>query len=130
MEIRLKWRRWRQERVKEEIDAYVHERVYIRTQDIFISLYIYSLFMPMAEKYFTCLPDYGLIVCRECKHAVWPREVDSHLRGRHHESRKKTRRQIQEEVKTWQWVLDDKAELKLPDTIQEAIPELGLHDGY
>lgn len=83
-----------------------------------------------AEQLFSRLQKYGLIVCKSCKYAVWPSEVDSHLSGPHHRIEKKQRQCIQLEVQSWRGLVTSEDELKLPEQIDEAIPELALHEGF
>ncbi|OCK79095.1 hypothetical protein K432DRAFT_417587 [Lepidopterella palustris CBS 459.81] len=66
----------------------------------------------MNLRVFVRLRDYGLIVCKERKHAVWPREVESRLSGPHHRIDK------------------SEEELHLPDCIEDPIIELALHNGF
>ncbi len=85
---------------------------------------------PVAEDLFSYLVGYGVIVCKECKYAVWPPEVDSHLANVRHRMAKATRQRIQREVQQWEGLVTSDNELDLPITIREIIPELLLHDGF
>jgi hypothetical protein len=78
---------------------------------------------------FVRLREYGLIVCKSCRYSVWPAEVDSHLAGPHHRMAKKDRQRIREEIQSWQGLATSDEMLELPDQLEEAIPELALHDG-
>jgi superfamily II DNA/RNA helicase len=82
------------------------------------------------EQLFSRLEAYGLIVCKECKYAVWPAEVDSHLSGPHHRIEKKNRRHIQQVIQSWEGLITGEEDLKLPDRLRVPIPELALHDGF
>jgi uncharacterized C2H2 Zn-finger protein len=83
-----------------------------------------------AAQLFSRLQEYGLIVCKSCKYAIWPPEVDSHLSDPHHRIEKKQRQCIQLEVQSWQGLVTSEDELKLPEQLDEAIPELALYQGF
>jgi superfamily II DNA helicase RecQ len=82
-----------------------------------------------AEQFFIVLREYGLIVCKACKYAVWPKEVERHLSGGHHRVQKKQRDQIIAEVGLWQGLVMNGEQLELPDYLPAPVPELALHDG-
>jgi superfamily II DNA helicase RecQ len=83
-----------------------------------------------ASSLFFHLQRYRMIVCVECKFAVWPGEVDSHLRGGHHRIKKGDREAIQQELQTWGDLITQPSELQLPVEIDEPIPQLALHNGF
>lgn len=83
-----------------------------------------------AFELFAFLGKYKVIVCRDCQHAVWPMEVDSHLRGSKHKMLKHDRDRVQAEIRRWQGLIWNEDGLKLPLVLEEAIPELSVHDGY
>jgi hypothetical protein len=81
-----------------------------------------------AEDVFSRLREYGLIVCKSCRYAVWPAEVDSHLADPHHRVAREDRQRIREEMQSWQGLATSEEMLELPDQLEEAILELGLYD--
>ena len=84
----------------------------------------------IATRYFTRLGDYEVIICKECKHAVWPKEVGSHLGRRHHKMKKEGRKSVQQAIDiSWRGLIADPARLVLPVEIKEPIPELPLYEG-
>ena len=83
-----------------------------------------------ASSMFSQLREYGVIVCKECRYAVWPGEVDSHLRSGHHRIKKAERDAIQQEIQAWDHLITQPNELQLPVEINEPIAELALHDGF
>jgi hypothetical protein len=83
-----------------------------------------------ADQMFVHLPVYGLIVCKACKYAVWPDEVDSHLSGVHHRIAKQQRKSIVQEISLWQDLVVSAEELRLPAQLKDPIPELALHEGF
>lgn len=40
--------------------------------------------MAQSNRYFYYLPEYQLLVCKDCKYAVCLRQVRTHLQGTHH----------------------------------------------
>ena len=51
----------------------------------------------MAE-HFHHLQEYSLVVYKECRHAVWPGEIQGHLQGRHHKIEQKKAEAIADNV--------------------------------
>ena len=56
--------------------------------------------MPCASSLFYHLEEQRVIVCRECRYAVWPDQVSAHLRLKHEAPRKEVRA-IATEVASW-----------------------------
>lgn len=82
-----------------------------------------------AKTIFAIIPQFGLIVCRVCRHAVWPTEVCTHLAGSSHKMDKRKRVLIAQELTTWRGLVHSVRELELPSQLPEPIPELILRDG-
>jgi superfamily II DNA or RNA helicase len=70
------------------------------------------------------LSQFGLIVCKECKYAVWPEHVDHHL-SRAHQLDRSSRQQIATEIGTWTGLVTS---IKVPLSVAAAMPELHLYD--
>jgi superfamily II DNA helicase RecQ len=86
--------------------------------------------MANAKEYFVQLPQFGLLICRECKYAVWPDQIDRHLRGNRHELQVKIRRRIISEIESWTNLIQNRLDFKPPLFVDEIIPELRVyHDG-
>ena len=54
-----------------------------------------------AERLFERISSHRLIICRQCKYAVWPRQVVCHLGGREHRQRRRDATKIQDEILGW-----------------------------
>lgn len=50
----------------------------------------------IATEHLTRLREYKVVVYKEYKHAIWPKEVDLHLGGRYHKMEKEERKSIQD----------------------------------
>lgn len=85
--------------------------------------------MAQTTQYFVHLEDYRLIVCKECKYAVWPAEVEGHLGGLHHRVEKEDRQRIGNEIRQWRGLIDTELQLRVLREAVAPIPELSLHDG-
>ena len=84
----------------------------------------------IATQYFTRLREYRVIVCKECKHAVWPKEVDPHLSGKHHKVKKEERESVQESIHSmWRGLITDPEQFVAPVEVEEPIPELSSYEG-
>ena len=61
---------------------------------------------------FVHLPAYCIIVCIECKHAVLPSHVDTHLKDENkHNATKEERERIYQEVQQIEGLIEERAEL-------------------
>jgi superfamily II DNA or RNA helicase len=84
-----------------------------------------------ADEYFTRLESYGVIVCTECKYGVWPGDVGSHLRGKHHRVKKNESLAIHNAVDLWPGLKREPGEFVVPPFISEPIPALSKpEDGW
>lgn len=79
-----------------------------------------------AHELFVPLPSWQVLVCRGCRHAVWPAEVVAHLGGEHHHLKASTGRGIGEELDGWHGIAATKSGFEVPQSLPEAIPELAL----
>jgi hypothetical protein len=75
---------------------------------------------------FIKIDQFSVIICRQCQHAVWPSEVEQHLKGKHHLS-KKDAQHIQTAIQQWDGLEYIPTPLELPTTIDDPIPEIKLH---
>jgi hypothetical protein len=63
-------------------------------------------------EYFTHLPEFGVIVCKECKHVVLPSHIDAHfIRKPQHGLGKRERQRIVEAVVEIDGLIDDEEAL-------------------
>src|SRR6185369_1205307 len=77
-------------------------------------------------RYFEHLVEYKLAICRECRYAVWPDQVEGHLHDQHKISRKKAGF-VGEIVRDWPGLIRYPSELELPSGVIEPIAQLALY---
>lgn len=83
------------------------------------------------EEYFNHLVEYQLAICRECRHAVWPEQVEGHLQGKNHRLSYEDARPIGEYVRNWPSLIRYPGELTVPSYVNQPIHQLPLHqDGW
>ncbi|KAH7000823.1 hypothetical protein B0J12DRAFT_692848 [Macrophomina phaseolina] len=82
----------------------------------------------MATVYFSHLVEHRLAVCKECKYAVWPDQVEGHLRGKHHRMGQKQAECISDEIRGWHGLIVFPSELEVPDQVEQPITELPLFE--
>ncbi|EDN07492.1 predicted protein [Histoplasma mississippiense (nom. inval.)] len=57
----------------------------------------------MEHQLFVHCESYLIIICRRCKHAVWPTEIERHLKGKAHQLKHAVVQQIKENIEQWGW---------------------------
>ena len=57
--------------------------------------------MSTAQEWFEHVAEWQVIVCKQCRCAVWPAEVAGHLRGRQHRQPVKVAKAIADQVQGW-----------------------------
>lgn len=82
----------------------------------------------MATAYFHYQAEFQLAICKECRHAVWPDRVESHLQGKHHRMSWKQAEPVGSEVRSWQGLVKSPRELRVPARVQQPITELPLFE--
>ncbi|KAH7002695.1 hypothetical protein B0J12DRAFT_543672, partial [Macrophomina phaseolina] len=70
--------------------------------------------------------EYRVVICKECRHAVWPDQVVGHLQGRHHGMPGKEAESIAEEVRVVPGLIKFPGEFEVPTGVDGPIPELPL----
>ena len=73
------------------------------------------------------LRRYRIAVCKKCKYAVLPKQLDSHLAGSHHRMSIEQRRTVRQEISIWPQLIQNEAELnrlRIPDNIPEPFEHL------
>ncbi|KAK4965595.1 hypothetical protein LTR66_012134, partial [Elasticomyces elasticus] len=53
------------------------------------------------DEFFEHLAEYRLAICKECQHAVWPEQIESHVRGKNHKVERERAVLIAERVQEW-----------------------------
>jgi hypothetical protein len=73
----------------------------------------------------------AVVVCKECKHGVWPDTVRSHLNGKRHRIPRTEAAQIQDQVEEWPGVAKSRSDFAMPSCILQPITAIPLHtDGF
>jgi hypothetical protein len=83
--------------------------------------------MPVASEYFDHLPEWHVVVCKECQHAVWPQQVKGHLQSKQHRITVKEAAAIAEEIQEWPGVAQYGSEFEVPVHVDRPVPELPLY---
>lgn len=78
-------------------------------------------------EHFQHLHEWQVIVCKQCRHAVWPQEVQSHLQGGQHRMSIKRAQAIAMEVREWPGVIHCKTDLIVPNYVYNPIAEIPLY---
>jgi hypothetical protein len=58
----------------------------------------------IACQYFEHVAEYSIVACRECRYAVWPGQIESHLQGQHKISYKQAEI-VGEQIRNWAGLL-------------------------
>lgn len=82
---------------------------------------------PTPDQLFSQLPDYGVIICRRCQHAIQPTKIASHLRHTNHRIPITQAQEIQYTISTWQGFAQEPQELIFPHSVEQPIPGLALY---
>lgn len=80
-----------------------------------------------AAEHFYYLGEYRVAVCKECRHAVWPDQVQGHLQGRHHGIGGKDAEAIADEVRQFPGLIRFPGEFEVPAGVDRPIPELPVY---
>lgn len=79
------------------------------------------------DQFFSLSPQWRIVVCNQCQHAVWPSDVAGHLKGVRHRLRAKEAAKIKLEVQAAP-VIQDAAAFESIRYLDEPIPELTIMD--
>jgi uncharacterized C2H2 Zn-finger protein len=77
-------------------------------------------------QYFEHLAEYQLSICKECRHAVWPNQIEGHLQRVHRISRKHTEA-VGEGVRRWPSLIQYPIELEVPSQKIAPIRQLPVY---
>lgn len=80
-----------------------------------------------AAELFIQLPQYSVIVCRQCQHAVRPTQVVAYLTHSPHRTTIPEGRQVQATIHEWDQIDPDVDRLIFPTSIDRPIPELTVY---
>jgi hypothetical protein len=81
----------------------------------------------MASSHFQHLTEWEVVVCKECRYAVWPRQVVGHLTNRQHRMPKKQAVGISDEIEQWHGIAQFSGEFKIPEFVEEAVEGLPVY---
>ena len=81
----------------------------------------------MASSHFQHLTEWEVIVCKECKYAVWPRQVAGHLTNRQHKMPRKQAIGISDEIEQWHGIAQFPGEFEIPKYVEEAVEGLPVY---
>jgi uncharacterized C2H2 Zn-finger protein len=82
----------------------------------------------MATDHFHHSSQWQVIICKECRYAVWPSQVIGHLVNKQHGMSRKRATQISEEVQEWPGVVQFPSEFKVPKDVKAAVDELAVFE--
>jgi superfamily II DNA helicase RecQ len=77
-------------------------------------------------QYFEHLAEYSLAICLECRHSVWPSQIEGHLKTIHHIGCKQANI-ISEAVRTWAGLIQYPSELEMPSSVGQPISQLPVY---
>jgi uncharacterized C2H2 Zn-finger protein len=80
----------------------------------------------IACQYFEHVAEYSIVACRECRYAVWPGQIESHLQGQHKVSYKQAEI-VGEQIRNWAGLLQYPSELEVPGGVSRPVPQLAMY---
>jgi superfamily II DNA helicase RecQ/uncharacterized C2H2 Zn-finger protein len=82
------------------------------------------------SQYFEQLIEYPVPICKECRHGVWPDQIEGHLQRVHNMSRKPAE-VVGEDVRRWPGLIRYPSKLEVPGSVIKPIPQLPVYlDGW
>jgi superfamily II DNA helicase RecQ len=72
----------------------------------------------MASKYFHHIGEWQVVICKTCQYAVWPTQIEGHLKNRQHRVSRKQAITISEEVQQWPGVVRFPSEFEVPAFVE------------
>ena len=82
---------------------------------------------PFHNAYFERLDRFPVVVCRQCRYAVWPDQIEGHLRRAHRHVAHRMARRLGDEVRSWPEIMIYPSQLEVPASIPEPIQQLMIH---
>jgi hypothetical protein len=83
---------------------------------------------PFYNAYFERLDRFPVIVCRQCRYAVWPEQIKGHLRRAHCHVAHRMAQRIGDKVRSWPEIMVYPGQLEVPASIPQPIPQLIMHE--
>ena len=85
----------------------------------------------MATQEFEHVSEWQIVVCKQCRYAVWPSQIEGHLRNKQHHMPGKQAAILSEEVEQWPGVARFPGEITVPHYVERAIPGIAVwNDGW
>ena len=84
--------------------------------------------MERADFFFEHVSSWEIMVCKQCRCAVWPSEAAAHLTNKQHIKTQKFANNIREEVEQWQGVIQYPSGFDVPPFVTEPVQGLPLFD--
>jgi uncharacterized protein YbdZ (MbtH family) len=78
----------------------------------------------MHNAFFEQLEEFPMVVCRECRHAVWPSQIKAHLRRAHCYVSTTIHITLADDIRIWPNIAHDPIELDIPAIWTMVIPQL------
>jgi hypothetical protein len=78
----------------------------------------------MYNAFFEQLEEFPVVVCWECRYAVWPSQIEAYLYCTHRYISTTMRVTLADDVRTWPNIVHDPIELDIPATRTTVIPQL------
>ena len=76
--------------------------------------------------YFEHLAEYAVAVCKECRYAVWPDQIEGHLQ-KQHKTPYKEARDVSKGIDSWSGLIRYPGELELPKCVARPTHQLPLY---
>jgi hypothetical protein len=80
----------------------------------------------MEHQIFEKIPELRIMLCRQCKHGVHPKEVATHLRKKHY-LKTSDIQPIVQTVQQWNDIIQDPAAVDIPRELDDPLPILKVH---
>lgn len=82
----------------------------------------------MASQFFEHVSEYQIVVCRTCRYAVWPAQLEGHLRNKQHRLPGKEAHVASTEVHEWPRVAHSPSELEVPPFVNSPVSSVAVWD--
>src|SRR4051812_34506091 len=79
------------------------------------------------DEIFEHLAEHQLAICKECRHAIWPDQIEGHLQGKHHKIDRQKAIIIAERVRQWPGLVRYSSEMEVPVRVERPIKQLPLY---
>ena len=80
--------------------------------------------MEAFEEVLSYLPDFGVLLCKQCQFAIVPTQIETHLRTHHPLQTQQKRKAIQEQVHRVEGVAHERHQVRYPSSGGPPVPGL------